>query len=188
MNSFASFFIIAIVFYSLWLGAYYKWGKDRGGFDDQMTVITANTSVFILQQLDYRADGRWVDTNDRRTNASNRAYQQIEEAKMYYISINQQDAIAIGNRCNGLFTIMIYIGFIIAYPGRWGSKAVFIVIGSISIFVSNIIRMIALTYNAIYHPISLEFNHSYTYTFVVYSVVFVFWIWWVNKYSYSAEM
>lgn len=36
---------------------------------------------------------------------------------------------------------------------------------------------------ALYAPQYLNFNHTYTFTFIAYSVVFGLWILWVNKFS-----
>jgi hypothetical protein len=32
-------------------------------------------------------------------------------------------------------------------------------------------------------PESLEFNHKYTFTLLVYSLIFALWMLWVNRYS-----
>jgi exosortase/archaeosortase family protein len=47
----------------------------------------------------------------------------------------------------------------------------------------NVLRVVALAIIAKYCPQYLNFNHTYTFTFVIYSFIFLLWIIWVNKFS-----
>ena len=48
---------------------------------------------------------------------------------------------------------------------------------------TNITRIISLALIAHYYPQYLNFNHTYTFTFVAYAIVFALWMLWVNKFS-----
>jgi exosortase family protein XrtF len=173
---FQGFFINAIILYLIWLAVFYYWGEPRGGFDDAMTTFTGNLVNSTLQIVGYDMKGVWKYFYTEE-------YQ--KEALQLYLQLDGQDVIRISNRCNALFTIAIYVGFILAYPGAWKPKVAFITLGTLAIISSNVIRVSVLALNWIYYRSTFDFNHKYTYTFVLYSVVFLLWMWWVNKYALS---
>jgi exosortase/archaeosortase family protein len=80
--------------------------------------------------------------------------------------------------------VALYTGFLIAFPGNIKSKLYFIGIGTLVIWILNIIRIAAL---AMLDTISrewTEFNHTYTFTLVMYGVIFLTWYIWLNKYAH----
>ena len=110
------------------------------------------------------------------------------EVPAYVVALNDVESIYIGNGCNGLMITALYIGFILAYPGRWKPKLGFIVFGTIALYVLNIIRILLLAVHYEQSRTLFEINHKYTYVFLVYSVVFLLWIKWVNNYSVTANL
>ena len=99
------------------------------------------------------------------------------------IGIDGSNGVWVGSNCNAISLFILFVVFIIWYPGVQKPKLWFIPFGIISIHVLNIIRIIALTLIAYYSPRSLNFNHTYTFTFLVYAYIFMLWIWWVNKFA-----
>lgn len=91
--------------------------------------------------------------------------------------------IHVADSCNALTLVVLFMGFILAYPGDWRIKLIFIPVGSIIIFGINVIRVLVLIYNYMYWQAAFDFNHKYTFTIAVYLVVFWFWMLWANKYS-----
>jgi len=43
--------------------------------------------------------------------------------------------------------------------------------------------VVALALTANYFPEYLNFNHTYTFTFMVYAFIFLLWMIWVNRFS-----
>jgi len=43
-----------------------------------------------------------------------------------------------------------------------------------------VLRVVALITINYYAPQYIEFNHTYTFTILVYSIIFLLWMWWVN--------
>ena len=97
--------------------------------------------------------------------------------------IDGSNGVWIGGPCNGLTLIFLFAVFIIAYPGALKNKLWYIPLGALIIHLSNIFRIISLSLIALYSPKSLAFNHTYTFTFIVYTIVFSLWMLWVNKIS-----
>jgi len=164
LTPFHWFLIKAGVLYALWLFVYHTWGLGEGGFDDSFTAMTGQAASWAMGLFGY--------------NTSTQV-----EGLFAMLKIDGNNVIAIGNPCNGLVIMALYAGFIIAYPGPIKTKSIFIVAGILIIFIMNLMRVVALTFNWMYYQSSFEFNHNYTFTFLVYAVVFIMWMVWANKFS-----
>ena len=103
------------------------------------------------------------------------------------VYIDDQASVLVADGCNGLELFALYIGFLIAFPGRVLYKALFIPIGAVLIFVVNVLREIALALNYKFFPDSFELNHKYTYVLIVYTFIFLIWRYWLNRYSLIAN-
>jgi len=101
------------------------------------------------------------------------------------IGIDGTHGLWIGDPCNGLTLFALFTGFIIAYPGPLKKKLWFIPVGIIAIHFINIIRIVALSLIVYYFPDPevLDFNHTYTFTLLVYGFVFSLWYVWAGKLS-----
>ena len=98
------------------------------------------------------------------------------------VSLNSITCISVGASCNGLALFALFASFILATPVSIQPKLLFIPLGIIVIFLLNVIRIAALTLNVKYYPESVDFNHHYLFTFIVYGITFWIWIIWVNKF------
>jgi exosortase family protein XrtF len=88
--------------------------------------------------------------------------------------------------CNALSVIILFIAFIIAFTGKLKPTVLFIVLGSVLIHVLNVGR-IALLSIALYHfPQYEQVLHGVIFPLVIYGVVFLLWVIWVNKFSSHA--
>ncbi|HLP10782.1 MAG TPA: archaeosortase/exosortase family protein [Flavobacteriales bacterium] len=93
----------------------------------------------------------------------------------------------IGDNCNAISLFALFAGFIISFPGNLISKAWFIPLGIILIFILNCIRMMILAVMDTYSRSWTEFNHTYTFTVIMYAFIFLLWIYWINRYSPLAK-
>ncbi len=96
--------------------------------------------------------------------------------------------VSVGWQCDGLSLMALFAGFIIAYPGPWRAKLWFIPAGIVAIHLLNIVRVAALALNQLYSRNTMEFNHHYTFTIVIYG--FIFWVWtiWVRRFVNRAPV
>lgn len=110
-------------------------------------------------------------------------FSRLQDLDFQVIGVDGSNGVWIGSNCNAISLFMLFVVFIIWYPGHQRSKLWFIPFGLITIHILNILRVVALALIAFYAPDKLAFNHSYTFTFLVYAYIFVLWIWWVNKFA-----
>jgi len=110
-------------------------------------------------------------------------YVSTDDINIQMIGIDGAHPVWIGRPCNGISVMAIFSIFIAAFPGKFINKFWFIPIGVAFIHFINILRVCALAAIAFYFPDYLNFNHNYTFTLLVYSVVFLMWILWVKKFT-----
>lgn len=99
------------------------------------------------------------------------------------VGIAESSGVFIGEPCNGFILFILFLAFIVAFPGPVKHKMWYIPAGILAIHFINAIRVIALVYIVYKKPEWLTFNHDYTFTILVYSFVFLLWWIWINKFS-----
>lgn len=82
--------------------------------------------------------------------------------------------------CNSINVIIIYSSFLIAFRGRLKRLVIFLLAGSLAIYLINIVRVVMLYVVALQFPQYMYFFHKYLFTAVIYLFVFLLWFFWVN--------
>lgn len=90
----------------------------------------------------------------------------------------------VGDNCNAISLFALFTGFILSFPGQQKSKYWYIPLGILLIFLLNCLRMVILAILDVYSRDWTEFNHTYTFTILIYGFIFFLWMFWVNKYSF----
>lgn len=89
--------------------------------------------------------------------------------------------LVVGVSCDGMALFALFSIFVLAYPGRPAHKVWFIPTGVAVVHMANYLRVMALMWIQVYWPESLDFNHHYTFTVLVYGVIFLLWYIWAVK-------
>ena len=146
----------------VWALAYEIWINPAGVVDQWLTTLTTQVSVGIM-----------------KTGGLDIAYSAWEKGQAIYIDGNKM--LRIGHNCNGLILWVIFIAFLVGFPGRWKNKFWFIPAGIVVIFLANVGRVIALILIRMWQPGWLDFNHKYTFTLFVYGIIFLLWFIWAKR-------
>jgi len=88
--------------------------------------------------------------------------------------------VLIANGCNGISTIGLFIGFVLAFPGKWTRRFFLLPFGIGVIYATNIARIIAMLLAQRYWPPAFDILHGFALTGIFYVVVFVLWMLWAN--------
>jgi exosortase family protein XrtF len=113
-----------------------------------------------------------------------KTFKVLQDRDMQVIGIDGGNGVWIGSNCNAITLFSLFSVFIIAYPGHQKNKWWFIPAGIIAIHLLNILRVASLALIDRYAgPAALDFNHTYTFTFLVYTFIFGLWMLWINKFS-----
>ncbi|WP_310380798.1 exosortase family protein XrtF [Flavobacterium sp.] len=104
----------------------------------------------------------------------------IPYIKLFY---KQKYVARIIEGCNAMSVIILFISFVVAFSGKFKTTLLFILCGSAIIYFLNVLR-IALLAVALYHFKELQhILHGVIFPLVIYGVVFILWVVWVNKFS-----
>jgi len=87
----------------------------------------------------------------------------------------------IGDSCNGLELMLIYIGLISLFPGKLLTKFYYIIIGTIVLIITNMIRCAGLEWVYEFHRPMFETTHHYLFTLVMYIIIFTGWVIYISK-------
>lgn len=164
LNTFHKFIIKAIILYG---SCYfiYEILKKHSFFDQYFIRIIINFCIAIFDVLHYKTF----------------ASKEVNDFQVF--GIDGSNGVWIGGPCNGITLMFLFAIFIISYPGNLKNKLWYLPLGIILVYILNVIRIVGLALIAFYCPDYLNFNHTYTFTFIAYSFVFGLWMLWVNKFA-----
>ena len=155
------FVAVAGLMFLAWFFGYEQWLAHDGRLDTILCAHIAAASVAVLRALGFAAA--------------------LSPANDSLLLMHGQPAVVVGPPCNGLVLYALFAGFVLAFPGPWRRKLWFIPAGIFLIWVLNVLRVAALALNHYYAHESIDFNHHYTFTFVVYGCIFGLWMLWARR-------
>jgi exosortase family protein XrtF len=85
--------------------------------------------------------------------------------------------------CNSVSVIILFLAFIIAFKGNLIQTILFGIFGSILIYVVNLVRIGILSIGLHKYPGQEKLLHDLIFPAIVYGMVLLLWIVWVNKFS-----
>lgn len=164
-NKFLLFLVKAGFLYTLCYVLYEFVIKIYTRIDQYFIRKIINLCTFLLNSIGYKTF----------------ASKEVNDFQVF--GIDGSNGVWIGGPCNGITLMFLFAIFVVSYPGQLKKKLWFIPLGVLIIYIVNIIRIIILSIIALKAPQYLEFNHTYTFTFITYGIVFLLWMIWVNKFS-----
>lgn len=135
-------------------------------YPDYLTHLVANQSNSLLHAFDYDA------TITAHPN----------EASMKLI-INGKFVARVVEGCNSISVIILFISFIIAFAGKFKTTILYILAGSTLIYTVNLIRIVILSIGLYHYPWRREILHTVIFPLIIYGMVFLLWMFWVNRFS-----
>ncbi len=93
-----------------------------------------------------------------------------------HVFLNGVQSVNIAPQCNGLELIVLYLGFLICYPGSFKKGLLFAVAGTVVITFLNMVRCALLAWLYISHVNVAEFAHHFAFKLIIYGVVFFGWM------------
>ena len=116
-----------------------------------------------------------------------KTFQHESELSMkFYVSDVYASRIVEG--CNSISIIILFLTFIIAFSGSLKATLIYGVLGSIIIYIMNIIRILILSMLMYKYPEYQYFLHSLLFPAIIYGTTFLLWIVWVNKFSHLKKI
>src|SRR5687767_5418842 len=125
-NTITRFFVYAGVLYISWFVLYELVIKPFTLIDEKLISLLITHAEWLLRSFGLES------------------YRAVEEDNMQLLGIDSAHPVWIGTACNSLTLFAFFTLFVIAFPGNWKHKLWFIPLGVLVIYLSNLLRVIAL--------------------------------------------
>lgn len=159
-------FLLVYLVLSLSYKVYLDASKGSKYYPDYITQLVAKQSKSLLNSLGYET---------QITNHPN-------EPSIKIIIKGKYVARAVEG-CNSLSVIILFISFMIAFAGRLKPTLLYILVGSVLIYSVNLMRIVILSIGLYNYPWRREILHTVIFPLMIYGLVFLLWMFWVNNFS-----
>ncbi len=85
--------------------------------------------------------------------------------------------------CNGISIIILFVAFIVAFASRLKPTLLYVLAGSVLIYSINLARIVLLSIGLYHYPELEVVLHTVIFPALIYGVVFLLWVFWVNTFS-----
>ncbi|MNK59869.1 Transmembrane exosortase [compost metagenome] len=157
-------YIVLTLLYKLFLNSYHAEELDA------ITILAGQNSEQLLKLFNYDI-----------------IIQKSSQNPWQEIILNGKFIARITEGCNAVSVMVLFVSFVAAFSGSFKKTLLFIVLGLISIYILNVIRislLIVLVYN---FPQYTRFLHGTFFPLLIYGYVFILWIFWINRFSKYAK-
>lgn len=145
---------------------YLDYSKDTPYYPDYVTNLVAKQCEDLLDVLGYQAE----------------VTPHPDEPSMKLI-INNTYLARIIEGCNSVSVIILFVSFITAFSGKPKATFLYMLAGSVLIYIVNLLRIVLLSIAVYHYPKHSEILHSVIFPGIIYGLVFLLWIIWVNRFS-----
>ncbi|TDX13909.1 MULTISPECIES: exosortase family protein XrtF [unclassified Flavobacterium] len=157
-------YIVLTLLYKFYLNSYEA--DDLDG----ITIVTGKNAELLLKLFNY-------DVIIQKS--SQNPWQEIIMNGAYLARITEG--------CNAVSVMILFVSFVAAFSGKFKKTFLFIILGLISIYILNVIRIALLTVLLFYFPKQNAFLHGVLFPLIIYGYVFILWIFWINRFSKYAK-
>lgn len=164
-NAFVRFILSSSLFYLCFYLIYQFVVKKYTYYDQRFIGSIINGADIVLKGLGYTT------------------FKMLQDVDLQVIGIDGSGGVWVGSNCNAITLFGLFSIFILCYPGHQRSKLWFIPAGILVIHLLNILRVVILAIIARSAPQWLDFNHTYTFTILIYAVIFGLWMVWINTFA-----
>ena len=160
---FATYFML-FVFYSFYLQKTQQ--KNTIFVCSPITATVAKQTETVLNWLGYKAN-----------------HVQHDKEMSVKLLVNGNYTARVIEGCNSISIIILFLAFIIAFPGSFKATILFGFIGSALIYGINILRIAFLTLMLYKYPDEKVLLHNIVFPAIIYGFTFLLWVLWVHKFS-----
>jgi len=89
--------------------------------------------------------------------------------------------------CNALSVMILFVSFIFAFKGTFKTTFWYVLSGLFIIHILNIVRIALFSLALKFYPFYRTALHDIVFPLVIYGIVFILWVVWVQKFSLHAR-
>jgi len=135
-------------------------------YPDYFTNLVAKQSRSLLESADYRA----------------KIIPHPNEPSIKLI-INEKYVARIVEGCNSISVIILFVSFIIAFAGKLKTTILYLFVGSVLIYIANLVRVAILSAGLYHYPWRKDILHTVIFPAIIYGMVCLLWMLWVNRFA-----
>lgn len=162
-----TFFAVYLVL-SIGYKIYLDTSDGKVYYPDYVTNLVARQSKSLFNALDYRAD-----------------IVNSEAEPSLKIILNEKFVARIVEGCNSVSILILFISFVIAFAERIKPTILFILAGSTLLYAVNLFRIVVLSIGLYYYPWRRDILHTVIFPMIIYGMVFLLWMLWINHFTIS---
>ncbi|TDU42786.1 exosortase family protein XrtF [Gelidibacter sediminis] len=147
----------------------YKFYLDSANFNnhpDYLTHLVAKQTDVLLENLGYDS-----------------AIQKHPDEPSMKLIINNKYVARVVEGCNSISVLILFGSFVIAFAGKFKTTFLYILAGSVLLYVVNLFRIVILSIGLYHYPWRSEELHTVIFPLIIYGMVFLLWMFWVNRFS-----
>ena len=110
-----------------------------------------------------------------------------ESKPQMILNMNKKYLASIIEGCNSISVIVLFIAFIVAFAQRFKKTFFFIVVGSMLIYIVNVIRIVILAISLHHYPQYEKLLHGVVFPGIIYGMVFLLWMLWIHRLAPKTE-
>ncbi|MFI1744309.1 exosortase family protein XrtF [Thalassobellus sediminis] len=159
-------FLVVYIGFSVLYKFYLQYSNGSKFYPDYMTHLVSKQTEILLNTFGYKTQ----------------VLPHPDEPSMKLI-VNDRYLARIVEGCNAVSVIVLFISFIIAFSGKLKTTFFYILSGSVLIYSFNLFRIVILSMGLYHYPYYSEFLHTVVFPAVIYGLVLLLWVFWVNRFS-----
>jgi exosortase family protein XrtF len=105
------------------------------------------------------------------------------ESPSMMIAINGENVVRVIEGCNSISVIILFLSFVLAFFRGFKSTLIFILTGSVIIYILNVTRVALLVLGLYFYKDYGDLLHDIVFPLFIYGVVLVLWLIWIKKYK-----
>ncbi len=155
-------YVVLSISYNLYLDA----SDGSNYYPDYLTNVVARQTESLLESSGYTAS---IENH-------------LQEPSIKLI-VNGKYVARVVEGCNSISVIILFISFMIAFAGTFKLTLLYTLAGSVLIYTVNLFRIVILSIGLYHYPWRREELHTVIFPLIIYGMVFLLWMFWVNRFS-----
>ena len=171
----------ALLIFIIWKIIYNGFLFNGRIIDKPLTDFTSYSTMFTLSKI--YPDNIFLSKEEKLPASASESI----VGNMYFVYMNGKKVIGIADVCNGLELYILYIGFLFCFPVKWKRIVIFLLLGIIAIYITNVLRCAGIAVLNIRHNYLTDVAHHYIFKLVVYLLIFLLWVMYAKNNLMSNE-
>ncbi|WP_346880839.1 exosortase family protein XrtF [uncultured Algibacter sp.] len=159
-------FLVVYVTLSVIYKLYLQYAEGSRFYPDYITNLVAKQTSALLNVLGYEV----------------KVLPHTNELSMKVI-VNGVYLARVIEGCNAVSVIILFMSFIAAFFAKLKNTLRYMFFGSVLIYIVNVLRIVVLTMGLYHYPQYGDVLHGVVFPAIIYGMVFLLWILWVNRFS-----